>query len=495
MTTSRFCDTCGGALPANATACPFCGAAVAAISSAPTPPPGPPYSLRPITPAPRPSVAPGPGMTLAGRYYLEKKIGEGGFGAVYKAWDWQNGGKVVAVKQINMASLSAQEKIEATDSYNREITLLSVLKHRGGLPHVRDHFTDPEHWYIVMDYIPGRTLEEILTATPGGRLSLAQTVEIGVKLCDVLTYLHDQNPPVIFRDAKPGNIMLTPWGQVYLIDFGIARRYQAGKPRDTMPLGSPGYAAPEQYGKGQSSVQTDIYGLGATLQTLLTGCEPLEIRMHGLPPDCKIPYKLQSLIYNMLDPDPRKRPHEIREVKNALIRSSGTSGSMAVNPIGKFFFLAPALSWVQTIFETHSYNSHLWLVYLLVALGIILARTIYVLLHLRSLAFPAPTLGGLLKIVWQRVGESFYYALILAAFFQGIYVLLHPGLLFGTWPQSGGGAAMSLLFCLLSLLLIYIESRHFWQWWQDRRAARRRTRQQQQALQQQAQNRQSSMSS
>jgi hypothetical protein len=156
-----------------------------------------------------------------------------------------------------------------------------------------------------------------------------------------------------------------------------------------------------------------------------------------MPPDCKIPYKLQSLIYNMLDPDPRKRPHEIREVRNALISSSGTLGSMAANPMSKFAFLWPVWSLLESALATHSYTSHLWLVYLLVALGIIPARHIYVLRRLRLLAFPAPGVGELLRLACQRILDSLYYAIILAFFFQGIYALLHLSLL-APWHWMGG---------------------------------------------------------
>jgi serine/threonine protein kinase len=483
MTTSRFCDVCGGALPANAAACPFCGETVTAISSAPTPSPAPPRSLRPIvsTPTPAPVATPGPGSLLAGRYLILEKIGEGGFGAVYKARDRRLWNEVVAVKQINMAALSAQEKIEATDSYNREITLLSVLKHRNGLPRVRNYFTDPEHWYVVMDYIPGRTLEEILATTLGGRLSVAQAVEIGSKLCDVLGYLHEQNPPIIFRDVKPGNIMLTAWGQVYLIDFGIARRWQAGKPGDTTPLGSPGYAALEQYGKRQSTEQTDIYGLGATLQTLLTGCEPLEIRMHGMPPDCKIPFKLQALITNMLDPTPRKRPESVREVKNVLDHLFKRFDSLN-KPQRNFGFFSLTWALFSSIVSTHSFTSHIWLIYLLITLGIIVARNIYVLLHLRMLAFPVPTIGGILKLIGQRALDTLYFAFGLALFFQGIYILLHLNFQLYT--------VLFLVCWLLCLFYFLAELRRFWRWWQGLREVRQRTRQQQATpLQQQMQKR------
>lgn len=254
----------------------------------------------------------------AGRYRLLAKIGEGGFGTVYKASDQNSHGKLVAIKEINMTTLSTQEKIEVTDTFNREINLLSSLKHTN-LPRIHDQFIDPEHWYIVMDYIEGETLEDLLARSPKGRLPVRQAVRIGITLCNVLSYLHNQSPPIIYRDVKPGNIMLTPWGKIYLIDFGIARRYRFGQLRDTGPLGSPGYAAPEQYGRAQTTPQTDIYGLGATLQTQLTGLEPLDVRMQGIPANTRIPRKLQSLITQMMDPDPAKRPASMSKVEEALI--------------------------------------------------------------------------------------------------------------------------------------------------------------------------------
>src|SRR5579859_5273727 len=110
----------------------------------------------------------------------------------------------VAIKQINLASLSSRQIIDATDSYNREVTLLSRLSHPN-LPRIYDHFTDPEHWYLVMDFIEGETLEEYLNRV--GHLSVKETLNIGIQLANVLGYLHSQEPPVIFRDVKPGNIM------------------------------------------------------------------------------------------------------------------------------------------------------------------------------------------------------------------------------------------------------------------------------------------------
>lgn len=263
-----------------------------------------------------------PGTLLAGRYRLLARIGAGGFGTVYQAREQRKPGRWVAIKAINMAALSAQEKIEVTDSFNREIMVLSRLRH-SSLPRLLDQFTDADHWYLVLEYIEGQTLEDRLARSKKGRLSAAQTAWIGCMLCDVLSSLHEQDPPIIFRDVKPGNIMLTTGGRLYLIDFGIARRYRPGQRRDTGALGSPGYAAAEQYGCGQTTTLTDVYGLGATLQTLLTGKEPLEIHQDGLPPEVHLPTPLQDLIKSMLDPDPGRRPQQVQEVKGVLKRSLG----------------------------------------------------------------------------------------------------------------------------------------------------------------------------
>jgi serine/threonine protein kinase len=260
-----------------------------------------------------------PGSLLERRYRILARIGQGGYGMVYKARDRRKLlGNLVAIKVITLATLSPQEQIEATDTFNREITLLSGLSHKN-LPRICNQFTDSEHWYIVMDYIEGLTLEAFLTHYPHDRMPIGQTTTIALILCDVLSYLHQLRPAIIFRDVKPGNIMLTRWGRLYLIDFGIARRYRTGQAHDTSPLGSPGYAAPEQYGRIQTTAQADIYGLGATLQTMLTGKEPIEIRVQGMPSDLHLPVRLQALLKQMMESDPARRPASMAEVKTALV--------------------------------------------------------------------------------------------------------------------------------------------------------------------------------
>ena len=126
-----------------------------------------------------------------------------------------------------------------------------------------------------MEYVDGITLEDRLQQSPGNRLAVQDALSVVYQLCDVLDYLHHQTPPIIFRDLKPGNIMLTAQGEVKLIDFGIARFFKQGKAQDTVSLGTPGYAPPEQHGRGgQTDARSDVFSLGVLLHQLLTGHDP-----------------------------------------------------------------------------------------------------------------------------------------------------------------------------------------------------------------------------
>src|SRR6266700_3284006 len=219
-----------------------------------------------------PLHAPSREPLLKERYRVLVPVGQGGFGAVYKVEDTWSGNRLLAMKEINLSVLTTQEALEATNAFNREVSLLSNLTHPN-LPRIYDHFTDREHWYLVMDFIEGETLEQYLDRKLNGCLPLAEVLAIGIQLCTVLNYLHTREPAIIFRDLKPANVMRTPSGHLYLIDFGIARHFKPGQTADTIALGSPGYAAREQYSKAQTQTtpRSDIYSLGATLHQLLTG--------------------------------------------------------------------------------------------------------------------------------------------------------------------------------------------------------------------------------
>lgn len=313
-----FCNECGAANAFNASVCFACNQPLTHSELLPAVQPPVPVHPSPSPAAPSP-IPPGPGALLHERYQLVREIGQGGFGVVYLTRDMKRHRRLVAIKQINIGKLSARESIDATDSYNREVTLLSRLRHRR-LPRLYDHFTDPEHWYLVLSYIEGQTLDVYLQGQQNKTLPIKKVVDIGIQLCDALNYLHTQQPPIIFRDVKPANIMQTSRGQIYLIDFGIARQFNSARIKDTGPLGSPGYAAPEQYGRTQTTIHTDIYGLGATLQTLAIGKEPLELQADEsfAAPESRLQQRFQNLVDQMLERESYKRPQSIQEVRTRL---------------------------------------------------------------------------------------------------------------------------------------------------------------------------------
>ena len=266
------------------------------------------------------------------RYFIMSKVGAGGFGSVYKARDIQSGDRLVAIKEVSLLGLHPQAMIEATTTFQREVSVLSQLDHPH-LPRVYEHFQTPGQWYLVMDFIAGETLEEYQSKAPNGRLLLSEVLDIGMQLCLVLDYLHAQQPPIVFRDLKPANIMRTPAGRLYLIDFGIARYFKPGQAKDTVALGSLGYAAPEQYGKAQTTPRADIYSLGAVLHQLLTANDPsaapfrfrpLRPKSHSDPGSLTtsmvdvLVNKLETLIASMLDMDVNKRPPDVARVKQEL---------------------------------------------------------------------------------------------------------------------------------------------------------------------------------
>src|SRR5713101_4464900 len=213
---------------------------------------------------------------------------------------------------MSQSGLSQQDLVEATNAFTREALMLASLSHPN-LPRIYEQFTEMGRWYLVMDFIEGETLEEYLNKAQAGYLPLAEVQDIGIQLCTVLDYLHTRQPPIIFRDLKPGNVMRTLDGHLYLIDFGIARHFKPGQTSDTIPLGSPGYAAPEQYARmqAQTTPRTDMYGLGATLHQLITGNDPSQTPFKFAPMGLRvqaIPTGLETLVMRMVEMDADKRP-------------------------------------------------------------------------------------------------------------------------------------------------------------------------------------------
>ncbi len=269
-------------------------------------------------------------MLLNDRYRILELVGQGGFGSVYKAADTSFGDRLVAIKAMEQKGLSQEEIAAAATGFKREALMLAHLRHPH-LPRIYDHFSDSGRWYLVMDYIEGETLEVYLQKsvrdphTGKEHLPVEEVLDTGLQLCAVLDYLHTRQPPIIFRDLKPANVMRTPERHLYLIDFGIARHFKPGQIKDTMPLGSPGYAAPEQYGKVQTTPRADIYSLGVILHQLLTGDDPTNtpFLLAPIQPDGDpILAKVALLIKQMTEMDESHRPataaaitYELQQIK------------------------------------------------------------------------------------------------------------------------------------------------------------------------------------
>ncbi|GHO94492.1 hypothetical protein KSF_045400 [Reticulibacter mediterranei] len=191
-----------------------------------------------------------------------------------------------------------------TDRFLREALLLTRLQH-SAIPTLYDYFFEDGFWYLVMDYIPGPTFSHYLRSN--APLPPLEALNYAIQICDVLDYLHRQSPSIIFRDLKPSNLILTPDGALMLVDFGIARYFKAGQVNDTMDLGSPGYASPEQYqGEGQTDGRSDLFSLGIILHEMLTGKRPSSMT-NGALNELPISPSMAGLITLATRPEPDQR--------------------------------------------------------------------------------------------------------------------------------------------------------------------------------------------
>ncbi len=262
---------------------------------------------------------------LRNRYRIQKIIAQGGMGAIYRALD-ETLGVEVAVKENLITSQ------ESSRQFHREATILAGVRHPN-LPRVTDHFVIPDQGqYLVMDYVPGEDLRQRIDRK--GVLSESEAVLIISAACDALAYLHTSQPPIVHRDIKPGNLKITPDGQVFLVDFGLAKISQAGK---ATTLGAqaltPGYAPPEQYGRG-TDARSDLYSLGATLYAALTGRTPEDslaratgsLRLTPLRevnPNLSI--SLAAVIEKAMSIDPNQRYQTAEAFKAALLDANTTA--------------------------------------------------------------------------------------------------------------------------------------------------------------------------
>ncbi len=208
------------------------------------------------------------GSVIDGKYEILRKIGQGGMSVVYLAMDTHLN-KQWAVKEIRKKG-NGKDDVVIVNSLLAEANMMKKLDHPS-LPRIVDIIDNGETIFVVMDYIEGESLDKILLEY--GPQPEELVIAWAKQLCDVLSYLHSQKPPIIYRDMKPANIMLKPEGNIKIIDFGIAREYKEQSLADTTVLGTKGYAPPEQY-SGQTDARSDIFALGMTMHHLLTGIDP-----------------------------------------------------------------------------------------------------------------------------------------------------------------------------------------------------------------------------
>lgn len=256
------------------------------------------------------------GTIIGGKYEVLRVVGTGGMSVVYQVNDTHLN-KNWALKEVRKDGIKDYEIVH--QGLVVETNMLKKLSHPY-LPRIVDIIDDEGVFYVVMDFLEGQTLKSILDKY--GAQPQEDVVNWGIQLCEVLTYLHTRTPPIIYRDTKPGNIMLKPEGNIALFDFGIAREFKEKNVADTTCLGTIGYAAPEQFGNhGQTDPRTDIYGLGVTLYHLVTGKNPSE------PPYEIVPIReinpslssgLEKIIKKCTQKDPNERYQNCAELMYAL---------------------------------------------------------------------------------------------------------------------------------------------------------------------------------
>ena len=258
-----------------------------------------------------------PNTIVGSRYRVVKPLGGGGMKLVYLAEDLRLAARRCALAEVidNFTNPDAQR--QAVDAFQREADMLARLNNEH-IPRVFDRFSEENRHYLVMEYIDGATLEEEMKQT-GGRLAEPRVIDIALQILDTLEYLHGLEPPVIYRDLKPSNVMMMSSGQAKLIDFGIARHFQPLQ--NATMIGTQGYAPPEQY-RGKVEQRSDLYALGATMHHALSGRDPANEAPFSFPPLgtlCpEVNHVLATLVDDALAYDVERRVPSAEEFKRRL---------------------------------------------------------------------------------------------------------------------------------------------------------------------------------
>jgi len=261
------------------------------------------------------------GTILENRYKVIELIKAGGMGAVYKALDIKFD-SICAIKELLPPyGATPQQEAQSAEWFKREAKLLNTLHHTN-LPKVSDYFVNYGRYYLVMTFVEGEDLEIILARDGKPELPAEKVVEWVTDVLQVLEYIHNQKPPIVYRDIKPGNIMIHKDGKAMLIDFGIARVVQESSQTKKTAIGTQGYAPPEQC-RGQVEPRSDLYALGATMHHLLTGIEPLPFRFEPLRKiNFKISTELENIVMTALKDNLHERFSSAKEMKEALVNLS-----------------------------------------------------------------------------------------------------------------------------------------------------------------------------
>jgi len=284
------------------------------------------------------------GHVLQGRYRILGLHDVGGMSTIYKAQDLRFTKVIrlcIAKEMLNTAT-DPQVRAVMERNFEREANILAGLNHPG-IVQVYDFFREGDRNYLIMEYVDGKNLEDILNETEGF-FSETQVVHWAIQICEVLSYLHSHDPqPIVFRDIKPSNIMIDKHGRIRLIDFGIARIFQSGQ-KGTM-IGTEGYTPPEQY-RGIAEPRVDIYALGATMHHLLSKQDPRmeapfsfqERPIHKTNPT--VSRELTEVVNRALEYDIDKRYGSAEEMQRALMSLSSARGISGATAFGTAAFVS-----------------------------------------------------------------------------------------------------------------------------------------------------------
>ena len=274
------------------------------------------------------------GTLLRERYLVRERIGQGGAGSIYLADDTLLQGRRCALKEVEL-DRNLPEKIlnEAREQFSREASILARLDHPN-LPKVSDFFTIENRDYLVMDFVPGKDLRTLMVEARQGSHFLPESEVLfwASQICDALTYLHSQDPPLVHRDIKPGNLKLTPEGLIKLVDFGLVKVMAPDEVTITViqGQGTAIYTPLEQYGGNEShtDIRSDVFSFGATLYHLLTGQPPAEARDRFLQADRLVtPRKInpdisprtEKAILWAMELHPDNRPESVESLRQYLL--------------------------------------------------------------------------------------------------------------------------------------------------------------------------------